>query len=451
VRASNGRKGIGLAEAISIGVGGMIGAGIFSILGVAGQTAGTGVWISFVIAGVIALLCTYSFAKLAVTYPSAGGPVEFLVQGFGDGVLSGGLNLLLWVGYILALALYARAFGGYAATFFASGASPLLTRVLGTGIILVFAGVNLVGAKAVGRSELYIVAVKVVILLLFAASGLFFASRSVVAPSTWPPLPTILLGSGVVFLAYEGFGLITNAAEDMRSPRKTLPRALYMSVAFVMLVYVAVSLAVLGNLSIPAIVAAKDYALAAAAKPFLGDLGFRLITVAALFSTSSAINATLYGGANVSYTIARDGELPEFFERKVWGRGTEGLLITTGIVILFANGFGLEGIAMMGSASFLIIYAAVNVAHMRLLSTTGARGSLVWASTIGCLTFLGILVRHLAGSNPVALWTLASVLGGCAAVEWGYRRITGRTIQTRQPASGTGAGVHAGERRKNRA
>jgi amino acid transporter len=442
---------MGLAEAISIGVGGMIGAGIFSILGVAGQTAGTGVWISFIIAGVIALLCTYSFAKLGVTYPSAGGPVEFLVQGLGDGVVSGGLNLLLWIGYILGLALYARAFGGYAATFFSSGASPLLARVLGTGIILVFAGVNLVGARAVGRSELYIVTVKVVILLLFAASGLFFASRSVVAPSTWPPLPTILLGSGVVFLAYEGFGLITNAAEDMRSPRKTLPRALYTSVIFVMVVYVAVSLAVLGNLSVPAIVAAKDYALAAAAKPFLGNLGFRLITVAALFSTSSAINATLYGGANVSYTIAKDGELPEFFERKVWGRGTEGLFITTALVILFTNGFGLEGIAMMGSASFLIIYAAVNVAHMKLLKRTGARGSLLWVSTVGCLAFLGILFRHLAQSNHVALWTLASVLAGCVAAEWGYRRVTGRTIQVRQPASGAGGITQADEEGKARA
>ena len=434
------RKGIGVAEAISIGVGGMVGAGIFSILGIAGQMAGTGVWISFIIAGAIALLCTYSFARLGVTYPSAGGAVEFLVQGFGGGVLSGGLNLLLWVGYILALALYARAFGGYAATFFSSTPSPLLVRVLATGIILVFSGVNLIGAKAVGRSELVIVAVKVVILLLFAGVGLSFASRAVVAPSTWPPLPAILAGSGVVFLAYEGFGLITNAAEDMRSPEKTLPRALYMSVVFVIFIYVAVSLAVLGNLSIPAIVEAKDYALAAAARPFLGNFGFRLVTVAALLSTSSAINATLYGGANISYAIARDGELPRFFERKVWGHGTEGLLITAGLVILFANGFGLEGIAMMGSASFLVIYGAVNVAHLRLLDRTGARASIVWASVAGCLAFLVILVRHLVRSNPAALWTLAAVLAVCLAAEWGYRRFSGRTIESRWPARGLGAG-----------
>ncbi len=439
------RRRIGLVEAVSIGVGGMIGAGIFSILGVASQTAGSGVWVSFVIAGLVALLCTYSFARLGATFPSAGGPVEFLVQGLGGGVLSGGLNLLLWIGYVLALALYARAFGGYAATFFPGASPALLTRALGTGIILVFAAINFIGAKAVGRSELIIVAVKIAILVLFAGAGLFFSPKASLAPASWPPLSTLMLGSGVVFLAYEGFGLITNAAEDMASPSTMLPRALYTAVLVTMLIYVAVSLAVTGNLPVPKIVAAKDYALAAAAKPFLGDFGFRLITIAALFSTSSAINATLYGGANVSYTIARDGELPKFFERKVWGRGSEGLIITTALVILFANGFGLEGIAMMGSASFLLIYAAVNVSHLRLLGRTGARRSVVLASTIGCIIFLAILVRHLLVSNVIVLWTLAGVLGMCFVAEAVYRRVSGRSLAPRSPDAGAGVGLGKGD------
>jgi amino acid transporter len=431
--ATGGRKrGMGLISAISIGVGGMIGAGIFSILGVASQTAGAGVWLSFIVAGVVALLCTYSFARLGVTYPSAGGPVEFLVQGLGDNVLSGGLNLLLWVGYILGLALYARAFGAYASTFISTDAPPVIGRAFGVGIILVFASINFVGARAVGRAEVVIVTVKVAILVLFAAAGLFFASPGAFAPSAWPAIPTILLGAGVVFLAYEGFGLITNAAEDMASPETTLPRALYLSVISVM---------VIGNLPIAQIVAAKDYALAAAAKPFLGNLGFRLITVAALFSTSSAINATLYGGANVSYTIAREGELPPFFERTVWKRGTEGLLVTTLLVIIFAIGFQLDGIAMMGSASFLVIYGAVNAAHLRLLKRTGARRSVVLASLVGNVAVFAILLRHLVRANPKALWTLGGLLAACFLFEWVYRRVSGRSIATRHDPAGTGAGL----------
>jgi amino acid transporter len=111
-------KPIGLVAAISIGIGGMIGAGIFSIFGVGAQIAGNAVYLSFIIAGVVALFCAYSYVKLGSKFPSAGGPVEFLVRGFGSGTISGGFNILLWVGYIFALALYARAFASYAVTFF---------------------------------------------------------------------------------------------------------------------------------------------------------------------------------------------------------------------------------------------------------------------------------------------------------------------------------------------
>ncbi len=281
-----------------------------------------------------------------------------------------------------------------------------------------------------------IVGVKVAMLLLFAVGGLFFVAPHALSPSQWPPRLNIFLGAGILFLAYQGFGLITNAAEDMRDPRRTLPRALYTSVGLVMAIYVLVSLAVVGNLTVPAIVEAKDYALAAAARPFLGALGFRLIAVTALLSTASAINATLYGGANVSYAIAKDGELPPFFERKVWGRGTEGLLITTGLVLFFANGFDLERIAMMGSASFLVVYTAVNIAYLRLSEATHANRGLIWASTAGCLVFLATLLRHLVREATTTLIALIIVFALCFLGEWVYRSIAKRTLIVRSGGPG---------------
>src|SRR5262245_26700839 len=104
---------VGFAAAVSIGIGGMVGAGIFSILGAVAQVAGNAMWLSFAIGGVVALLSTYSYAKLGATFPSAGGAVHFLVKSFGDGILAGGLNLFMWAGYIISLALYATAFGRY--------------------------------------------------------------------------------------------------------------------------------------------------------------------------------------------------------------------------------------------------------------------------------------------------------------------------------------------------
>ncbi len=170
----SGAGQIGMVAAVSIGIGGMVGAGIFSILGVVAQAAGNAMWLAFAIGGVVALLSTYSYAKLGATFPSAGGAVYFLVKGFGDGVFAGGLNLFMWAGYIISLALYATAFGSYAATFITHAPSALLLKSLAIGSVLLVTVVNAFGAKVMGRGETIIVAVKLAILVVFAATGLWF-------------------------------------------------------------------------------------------------------------------------------------------------------------------------------------------------------------------------------------------------------------------------------------
>ena len=177
------RNEIGLFSAMAIGIGGMVGAGIFSILGVVGEAAGTAMWVSFLVGGVVALMSTYSYAKLGARYPSAGGAVEFLVKGFGDGVLTGGINLYMWIGYVIALALYAQAFAGYSITFLHPYSSTWLSKGLAIGIVLIFTVINFIGAKTVGRSETFIVAVKLCILAIFAVAGLFFAQPEYLAPA----------------------------------------------------------------------------------------------------------------------------------------------------------------------------------------------------------------------------------------------------------------------------
>jgi len=422
---------IGLFAAMAIGIGGMIGAGIFSILGVVAQAAGTAMWLSFMIGGTVALLSTYSYAKLGACYPSAGGAVEFLVKGFGDGVLSGGINLYMWIGYVIALALYAQGFAGYAMTFVPPNLPAWLPKAIGCCIVLVFTGVNLIGAKVVGRSETFIVVVKLLILFLFAGAGLFFIQPRYLAPELWPPANGILFGAGVLFIGYEGFGLIANAAEDMDDPRRLLPKALYISVIIVILIYVAVSVAVVGNLDIHSILRAKDYALAEAAKPFLGNFGFRLIAVGALFSTASAINATLFGAANVSYVIARDGQLPQVFSWRFRQNATGGLFITAALVIVFILFFDLSGIAMMGSGAFLLIYACVHAAHLRVAHDTGGNKWIVSLSLVTCLAMLAVLTVYIYQNSRFALITMIVLIPICLCAEFAYRRATGRTIRTR--------------------
>jgi amino acid transporter len=426
--ARAGSAQIGMMAAVSIGIGGMVGAGIFSILGVVAQAAGNAMWLAFAIGGVVALLSTYSYAKLGATFPSAGGAVHFLVKSFGDGVLAGGLNLFMWAGYIISLALYATAFGGYAATFVTTAASPLLVKSLAAAAVVLLTLVNAFGARLMGRWETVIVAVKLAILVLFAAVGVWFIRPGYLSPELWPESTSILFGAGVLFIGYEGFGLVTNAAGDMRDPRKMLPRALYTSVLLVIALYLAVSLTVTGNLSDYEIEQSKDYALAEAAKPFLGQFGFRLIAIAALFSTASAINATLFGAANVCYMIARDGGLPAGLSRTEWRGATGGLVLTAALVLAVMLSFDLSGIAMMGSAAFLLIYAAVNAGHLKVLKQTGASAPLVWLSLLTCLAMFVVLCIYIAREQPRALAALVVIAAASFLAEWAYRRLTGRII-----------------------
>jgi amino acid transporter len=425
----SGAGEIGMLAAVSIGIGGMVGAGIFSILGVVAHAAGNAMWLAFAIGGVVALLSTYSYARLGAVFPSAGGAVHFLVKGFGDGILSGGLNLFMWAGYIISLALYATAFGGYAATFVTTTPSPLLLKSLAVASVVILTLVNAFGAKLMGRSETLIVAIKVAILVLFAAVGVWFIAPANLSPTHWPQPESILFGAGVLFIGYEGFGLVTNAAGDMREPGKMLPRALYTSVILVIAIYLAVSLTVTGNLSDDQIERAKDYALAEAAKPFLGEFGFRLIAIAALFSTASAINATLFGSANVCYMIARDGELPHGLSRTEWKDATNGLILTAALVVLVTLFFDLSGIAMMGSAAFLLVYAAVNAGHLRVLDRTGANPVIVWLSLLTCLVMFAVLGIYTYQQQPASIAALVIIAAASFAAEWVYRRWTGRVIK----------------------
>jgi len=418
---------MGFLAVVAIGIGGMVGGGIFAVLGLAVQLAHGGTPVAFLLAGIVALLTAYSYTRLSVTFPSQGGTVEFLNQGFGVGVPTGALNILLWISYVVMLALYAHAFGSYGASLLPGGGGPVARHLLITASIVLLTLLNAVGSKAVGSAEEWIVGLKLTILLLFVGVGLWGGDWHRAAPSTWSGAPELVAGGMIIFLAYEGFELIANAAGDVREPRRTLPRAYFSAVLFVIALYVLVSAVTVINLPVDSIVAAKDYALAEAARPFLGATGFTLIALAAVLSTGSAINATLYGAARVSYVIAKDGELPELLERKVWRRPLEGLLLTAGASALMANLFELGSISMMGSAGFLIVFAAVNAANFRLRERTGSSAWLSALGALACVLALAALVWQRLRVAPAELWILAAMVALSVGVEALYRGLTGRT------------------------
>lgn len=432
-RRANGNGKLGFWSVGAIGVGGMVGGGIFAVLGLAVQLAHGGTPVAFVVAGVIAMLTSYSYARLSVAFPSQGGTVEFLNQAFGSGPLTGSANVLLLISYVVMLSLYAHAFGSYGASFFPDAWQPWMKHLLISVPIILLTGLNALGSSAVGEAEEWIVALKLLLLLLFVGTGLWSVDTGRLAVGQWSPLPELMAGGMIIFLAYEGFELIANTAKDVANPSKTLPRAYYGSVAFVIVLYVLVSIVTVGNLAVGQIVAAKDYALAAAARPFLGQAGFVLIAIAALLSTGSAINATLYGAARVSFIIAKDGELPVVLERKVWRRPVMGLLLTAISALLVANIFDLSSISVMGSAGFLLIFAGVNIANVRLRRHTRSRGWLSAAGAVACLTALGALIWQRATVAPRELWVLAVMIGLSVGIEGAWRLWSGRRIRPQLP------------------
>jgi amino acid transporter len=426
------RKALGTWSVTAIGVGGMVGGGIFAVLGLAVELAGGATPAAFGVAGLVAMATAASYARLSARFPSRGGTVVFLNRAFGRGITAGSLNILLWLSYVVMLALYAAAFGSYGARFFPEGAQGIARHLLASGVLVGLTLLNFASADAVGRAERWVVAVKIAILAVFVGVGFFSIDPARLALGTWPG-PLSLVGGGmVIFVAYEGFELIANAAEDARDPRVTLPVAYFASVGFVVVLYLLIAAVAVGSLSPADVARQADYALAAAARPSLGTAGFTMIGIAALLSTTSAINATLYGSARLSWAIARSGELPEQLNRKAWNRPVEGLVITTAASLALVNAFDVGRISTIGSAGFLVVFGAVNLAAWRLTSARilGPIGA------VGCLAALAALCAVTLDRSPADLVVLGILVGSALAIEWAYRRATGRELRLADEGDG---------------
>jgi amino acid transporter len=414
-------KGIGFWSAAAIGVGGMVGGGIFAVLGLSVELARGGTPVAFAIAGLVALITSYSYAKLSVSFPGRGGTVEFLDQAFGRGFITGSANVLLWLSYVVMLSLYAYAFGSYGAAFFPPAHHELFRHLLISLAILAPTALNVGSARIIGRIEVYVVAIKLAILLFFLAMGAMYVDPARLAPATWVPALPLVAGGMIIFVAYEGFELIANTGEEVSDPVRVLPRAYYAAVIFVILLYVTIAVVAVGGLPLDKIISARDYALAETARPVLGQAGFTMIALAALLSTFSAINATLYGTARLTYIIAKEGELPAELEHQIWGQPLEGLFITSGLALILANTGGIGSISTLGSAGFLVVFAAVNGANLRLAAKTKARRGLAGLGLVSCLAALGAMIWQSLAHDPARGWVLAALFGGALVLEGTYR------------------------------
>ncbi len=423
-------KTVSFWSAVAMGIGAMVGAGIFALLGQAGQIAGSAVWMSFAAGGGIALLSGYSMGKLGARFPSSGGLVEYLVQGYGEGVFSGTISVLMYMSALVSVSLIARTFGTYAYELLPAGQPRVFVEIFAAGIVLLFMLINLRGPGSMARIENLVVLVKMLALGIFAIAGMVAMDPARLSPDHYPPVNMVFFSLAITFFAYEGFRIITNAAEDMPDPARTLPRAILTSIAIVMVLYVAVAFAVFGNLSADEVIKAQDYALAEAARPVFGAAGFTIMALTALLSTSSAINASLYAVTNVTYQLARLGELPHVFGKPI-AHSREGLIISSAAIMTMAVLFDLSSIAAIGAISTLIIHMIVHIGHLRLIKKTGASLWLVLAAIGVNFGAIPLSAIFLYGKQPsILVWIIGFFLAAFA-LEIMLRVVTGRVIVKR--------------------
>ena len=426
-------KAFGLWSAVFLGIGSMVGAGIFVLLGEAGAIAGSLVWVSFIFGGIIALLSGYSLAKLATAYPSRGGIVEYLVQCYGEGVFSGSLSVLFYLSAMVAIAMVAKTFGTYASMMIFGADVAMWSNIIALAVLLLFMLINLAGSSLIARSENVIVIIKLTIIILFTVVVFFYIKPELLSLKNAPPVMNVFSSIALTFFAFEGFRVITNTAEDMENPGQTMLKAMFIAIGFVMILYVAVTFAVFGNLSLPEIIKAQDYALAEAARPAFGQLGFTIMAVAALISTASSINANLYAVTNVTYQMAKNGELPKIYIRNVWN-SSEGLVISTFILILFVLFFNLSEIAAIGSISILFIHAFVHIGHLLKISETKASKVLVVFAILTIAVAIVLALGYTSKHIPNVAYFIAGGFVLAFMIEIGLRIVTKRVIKKQTPA-----------------
>lgn len=383
----------------SMAVGGMVGGGIFSVLGVIIESAGQWAWLSFFIAGVIALISAHSYSQLALKYKEGGGAFTFLRE-IGHNGVAASLSWVLVLGYILTLSVYAFTFGHYVAHVFNAG--NWLPRVLALAIIAALAGVNLRGVGDASKVEIVTVYGKIFVLVGLSAFGLLAWAPDQMTQGIDPkPWHAALIGAGTIFMAYEGFQLLSYDYDDLKEPNKTMPSATLWAVVAVIIVYILVTLGTTMLVGAETIIEQKEVALSVAGKTALGTTGLIIVTIAAAFSTGSAINATLFSTARLVETVAEKKDLPKIFVKEnEAGISYNALLLIAGLGAVLAMFGSLGSLVDAASIIFLFTFGTVNYlafrqnVKLKWLSVSGA---------IGCaLAIIADLVEQMS-KNPYAI------------------------------------------------
>lgn len=326
----------------------------------------------------MAAFSVYSYSKLGMKYPDRGGAAKFLLKEFGDGLLAGGMNVFQYIGWIIVMALYATGFAEYACQLLGKSSSGWLGKAISIGIVIVVVAINIMGSKQVARAQMAIIAFELLILLSFVAVGLTKLHVPTITSSNSGNIVGILSAAGLLYVTYEGFGVVTNAAGSMVNPKKQLPQALFFSLGIVMVIYIVASVVVVMTLGVQCAVANQGHVLATTGKLVLGN----------------------------------------------WG-----LFITSLIVCIFVVILPLSAVGEMASLAFLLVYAMVNLGHLRIAGQTGAKRWILICSVVLNLALFALLFIQTILNHETLTWiSVIALLIISFLVELAWRKKNKRNL-----------------------
>lgn len=435
-----------LVDITMIGVGAMIGAGIFVLTGIAAGLAGPGLLLVFLLNGVVTLFAAAAYAELGSSFHDAGGGYLWVKTGLREpqGFLSGWMS---WFAHAVACSLYALGFGAYFQEVLPLLGVPHIVlpllplgKWLAVGVVALFAYINYRGASETGGAGNIVTVGKIVVLAVFVGFGIWITIHR----PDWRPtftdnfLPNgmhgVFIAMGLTFIAFEGYEIISQCSEEVREPERNVPRAIFLSLIIVVPIYLLVAFAALGAAPqglLPAwqfLGEKKETALVEVASGFFRG-GGAMILVGGLLSTMSALNATIYSSSRVSFAMGRDRNLPSWFGRVHPVRKTPhwAILASAVLIAFMAAALPIEAVASASDIMFLLLFVQVLVVLIALrkkrpdLKRSFKVPWVPFIPIVGIVLQLGLAVVLLVYS-PLALLSAAGWIALGLVVFYAYAR-----------------------------
>lgn len=387
-------KPLGVIELVAIALGGMVGGGIFTILGVSVSMIGVFTPIAILLGGLFAAMAAYSYVKLAIYYKDEGATYSFYKKTFPDSAFAASLiGWLVIFGYISTLALYAYTFASYAISGFALADSEWLRKLVAGIIIGIFALINIWSVKGMGKIEDIMVYTKLIILVVI--SFVLINNSQTTIPALLQnngeaSILSIFIVASITFVAFEGFQLVIHAVNEMDDPDKKIPRAIYTAIGLAIFIYFIISVGAILAIPFENIIQNKEYALASGADKALGHWGTDLVVFGALLATSSAISGTMFGASRLMAVIASDGYFPDFLAKRTEHIPVNAILLmsTLAFCLILAGSLGV--ILEFGSVTFLLVSLLMAYANYKIRLFTHSSATITIISLSGLL--LGTLL-----------------------------------------------------------